>query len=194
MARQGIPLHHRDPRPAPHRSPPGPPSHGGMSNRAAEADDYAVGSADDYNWDEDRYGYPEATSYGREFERPRSGYRPRPRFAADPTEYQPRNVGSYGPRASAGAHARRGPKGYVRPDTRIHEDICDQLFLAGDIDASDVDVAVSGGSVTLSGSVPERRMKHRIEDICEAAAPNGEIDNRIRVIRGGNGDSTGSPA
>lgn len=182
MARQGIPLHHRDARPAmaPHRSPFDLPARRGGPRRAAEADDYTSGIGDEYDWDEDRYGYPEATSYGREFERRHRGYAPQPRFAADPDEYRPRNVGARGI-VSEGPYAGRGPKGYQRPDARVHEDICDQLFMAGDIDASDVDVVVSGGAVTLSGSVPERRMKHRIEDICETAAPGGDIDNRIRV-------------
>lgn len=53
----------------------------------------------------------------------------------------------------------KGPKGYKRSDERIREDVCDHLS-AGWIDASDIEVSVSEGEVTLSGTVTERRMKH----------------------------------
>lgn len=80
---------------------------------------------------------------------------------------------------------RRGPKNYRRSDDRIREDICDELIAAMHLDASDVSVDVADATVTLQGIVPERRMKHAIEDIAAGCRGVREVDNRIRVVRGG---------
>jgi osmotically-inducible protein OsmY len=79
-------------------------------------------------------------------------------------------------------------------DERIREEIRAQLAqpfgrfdsseLADDrLVASDVTVTVDGGKVTLEGTVPERRMKHYIEDLVDACPGVQDIDNRIRVGR-----------
>jgi hypothetical protein len=52
------------------------------------------------------------------------------------------------------------------------------------IDASDVSIDVKEGKVTLEGTVPERRMKHRIEDMVDDCMGVQDIDNRIRVSPG----------
>jgi hypothetical protein len=52
---------------------------------------------------------------------------------------------------------------------------------ADHIDSSDVSVSVSSGKVTLEGTVPERYMKHAIEDLVDACPGVQDIDNRIRV-------------
>ena len=75
----------------------------------------------------------------------------------------------------------RGPKGYVRSDERIREDICDELMQMTDLDSSDVDVAVREGEVVLAGTVPDRSMKYRIEQIADRCAGVVEIANQIRV-------------
>jgi osmotically-inducible protein OsmY len=77
----------------------------------------------------------------------------------------------------------RGPKGYVRSDERIREDICDELMQMADIDSSDVEVAVREGEVVLRGTVPDRSMKYRIEQIADRCAGVVEIENQIRVRR-----------
>ncbi len=84
-----------------------------------------------------------------------------------------------------------GPKGYRLSDERIREEICERLSqpfgeIEGDelssmLDASDVTVSVAGGLVTLEGTVPERRMKHYIEDLVDACPGVQDIENRIRV-------------
>jgi osmotically-inducible protein OsmY len=53
------------------------------------------------------------------------------------------------------------------------------------LDASEVTVDVREGDVTLEGIVPERRMKHTIEDIAAAIRGVFDVVNRIRVVRGG---------
>jgi hypothetical protein len=49
------------------------------------------------------------------------------------------------------------------------------------IDAGDVTIEVQTGKVSLEGTVPERRMKHVIEDIVDACPGVQDIDNRLRV-------------
>jgi hypothetical protein len=83
------------------------------------------------------------------------------------------------------AQQRQGPKGYRRADDRIREDICESLIAATHLDASDVSVDVKAGVVVLEGIVPERRMKHAIEDITASCRGVTDVQNRIRVVRGG---------
>jgi hypothetical protein len=78
---------------------------------------------------------------------------------------------------------RRGPKGYQRSDERIREDLSDRLMQSMHIDSSEVSVEVANGKVTLEGTVPERRMKHAIEDLAESCGGVQDVDNRIRVQR-----------
>ncbi len=84
---------------------------------------------------------------------------------------------------AAGPRRFTGPKGYQRSDERIREDICEALMQERDIDSGDVSVAVREAHVELTGSVPERRMKHAIEDLADACPGVREVDNRIRVQR-----------
>ena len=60
------------------------------------------------------------------------------------------------------------------------------------IDSSDVEVEVSGGKVTLQGTVPDRRMKHAIEDMAGACSGVSDVENRVRVAQGGAQEATGS--
>lgn len=77
----------------------------------------------------------------------------------------------------------RGPKGYVRSDARIYEDVCELLAWSGEVDASDIEVAVESGEVTLTGSVPERRMKMMAEMMIDGVSGVVDIHNRVRVVR-----------
>ncbi len=74
-----------------------------------------------------------------------------------------------------------GPKGYRRSDERIREDLCERLWRDDHADVSEVSVDVKDGTVTLQGTVRERRMKHRIEDIAAACPGVRDVENRIRV-------------
>jgi hypothetical protein len=76
-----------------------------------------------------------------------------------------------------------GPKGYKRSDERIREDVCDVLMQMSDLDSSDVEVAVREGEVVLTGTVPDRSMKYRIEQVADRCAGIVDITNQIRVKR-----------
>jgi len=75
----------------------------------------------------------------------------------------------------------RGPKNYQRSDERIKEDINDRLSDDWFIDASEIDVTVTNGEVTLTGTVDDRSTKRRAEDIAEAVSGVKHVENRLRV-------------
>jgi hypothetical protein len=80
----------------------------------------------------------------------------------------------------------RGPKGYQRSDNRILEDVCDRLTYS-DVDAENIEVTVTGGEVTLAGSVNNRWDKRRAEDVAEEVSGVRDVHNNIRVSRGDRG-------
>lgn len=84
-----------------------------------------------------------------------------------------------------GGHRGTGPQGYVRSDERIREDVCERLTLHDAVDASHIEVDVSGGVVTLGGDVPERYMKHLAEDTVAETIGVRDITNTLRVRAGG---------
>ncbi|MBU9194156.1 BON domain-containing protein [Burkholderia gladioli] len=85
-------------------------------------------------------------------------------------------------RATASRRRRAGPR-VTRDPTRIREEICERLALAGDLELDQLEVAVDERVATLNGSVPARWMKHRAEDIAAAVAWVIDVDNRLRVAR-----------
>jgi osmotically-inducible protein OsmY len=78
-------------------------------------------------------------------------------------------------------HRGRGPKGYVRSDERIREDVCDRLSDDPMVDASEVEVAVAGGEVTLAGTVNSREERRRAEDCAERVSGVSHVQNNLRV-------------
>jgi hypothetical protein len=77
----------------------------------------------------------------------------------------------------------KAPKGYTRSDDRIREDICERL-MTSPYDASDVEITVSRGEVTLTGTVPSRADKWGIEDVADTILGVHDVHNQIRVNRG----------
>lgn len=80
-----------------------------------------------------------------------------------------------------GRFTGRGPRGYVRSDERIWEEINERLEEDGEIDASEISVRVSGGEVTLEGIVEDRRTKRLAEDLTESVRGVADVHNRLRV-------------
>jgi hypothetical protein len=78
--------------------------------------------------------------------------------------------------------AGRGPRGYRRSDERIREEVCERLTDAFDVDASEVDVQVENGEVTLGGSVTSRHAKRRVEDIADAIHGVADVHNQLRIV------------
>jgi hypothetical protein len=78
-------------------------------------------------------------------------------------------------------HRGRGPKGYTRSDERIKEDINDRLTDDHHVDASDIEVDVKNGEVTLTGTVDSRFTKRRAEDIADSVTGVKDVENRIKI-------------
>ncbi|WP_368563851.1 BON domain-containing protein [Pseudoxanthomonas sp. UTMC 1351] len=99
------------------------------------------------------------------------------------TEYQNRGErfgqGSY---STQGRYQGRGPRNYTRSDERITEELNERLTDDADIDAGDITVRVSNGMVTLEGTVEDRWMKHRAEDIADSCSGVKDVTNSIRVV------------
>lgn len=74
-----------------------------------------------------------------------------------------------------------GPKGYRRSDERIREDISERLEDHPEIDATNIEIQVREGEVTLTGSVDNRRSKRLAEDVAEQCRGVKDVHNQIRV-------------
>lgn len=79
------------------------------------------------------------------------------------------------------SHRGRGPKGYTRSDERIKEDVNDRLTDDPHIDASDIEVDVKNGEVTLTGTVENRFAKRHAEDLAERISGVRDVENRIKI-------------
>jgi osmotically-inducible protein OsmY len=75
-----------------------------------------------------------------------------------------------------------GPKGYRRSDESIEEDVARVLTEDPYIDASDIDVNVTDGVVTLSGLVKNRHLKRRAEDCIFAIRGIRDIQNNLQAL------------
>lgn len=90
----------------------------------------------------------------------------------------------YTPVSRPGGHSGKGPRGYVRSDERIREDVSDRLSWDDQVDASDITVTVSEGEVTLEGTVPDRMSKRRAEDVSEDVMGVKDVHNRLKASKG----------
>lgn len=77
----------------------------------------------------------------------------------------------------------KGPKGYKRTDDRIKEDVCEALHDARSVDASDIDVEVKEGTITLKGTVETREAKREAERCIEDLRGVVDVRNEIQVKR-----------
>lgn len=93
--------------------------------------------------------------------------------------------GTYGTREtenwpSEGKFVGKGPKNFRRSDERIREDVCQRLTDHPAVDASEIEVTVQDGEVTLIGSVEDRRMKRLAEDVAGEVPGVRDVHNQIR--------------
>jgi hypothetical protein len=81
----------------------------------------------------------------------------------------------------------RGPRGYQRSDERIAEEVIARLTDDPELDASGIELSVTGGEVTLSGTVASRRDRRRAEDLVEGVRGVSYVQNNIRLAGAGFG-------
>jgi hypothetical protein len=139
------------------------------------------------------YGYGPVRGYdggyGLEPARPRwseRGNEDRPRWREEPSWMGRLGDGIrrfFTGTEARGPHAGRGPKGYRRSDERIREDVCDRIATWGWVDASDVEVHVADGEVTLTGTVRDRRDKRLLEEMADTVPGVHDVHNQVRVRR-----------
>ena len=91
-------------------------------------------------------------------------------------------------RRAAGTYRGVGPRGYRRSPERIYEDICDRLTENPFIDASDIEVAISGSEVTLTGAVDSVIALRQAEEIADEVAGVSHVHNRLSVRPGSPGE------
>jgi osmotically-inducible protein OsmY len=90
----------------------------------------------------------------------------------------------------------RGPRNYTRSGDRIREDVNDRLTDDWRVDASDIEVTLTGTEVTLAGTVSNRDQRRRAEDIAESVSGVTHVQNNLRVKQqnqswSGSGTSSG---
>jgi hypothetical protein len=129
------------------------------------------------DWEQGGRGGPAATSG------------PSPLSSRGADDRQPRRPG--GGAAPAPDHRGRGPRGYRRSDERILEDVSDRLTEDPRVDASEIQVQVQGGEVTLTGTVDSREARRRAEDVAEGASGVTYVMNNLRVRQPGGSGATG---
>lgn len=95
--------------------------------------------------------------------------------------HHPEGLHLVGDELSQVSHYGKGPKGYVRSDRLIHEDVCEALKAHGRIDATDIYVTVDKGIVFLRGEIQDRSMK-RLAGLCVESVP-GVVDifNELKI-------------
>lgn len=84
-------------------------------------------------------------------------------------------------RNDEGGFRGRGPRGYERSSERIYEDVCEGLTDDDATDASQIEVDVDNGIVTLRGIVPDREHKKRAEEIAERASGVRDVRNQLEL-------------
>ena len=84
-----------------------------------------------------------------------------------------------------GPYVGLGPRGYLRPDERILEDICDQLTRRGDVDPRRVLVTVRNGEVTLEGTVDSLETRRIVDEIASLCSGVTQVNDRLRAERPG---------
>lgn len=83
--------------------------------------------------------------------------------------------------ATAENNVGKGPKGYKRKDSTIHDEACEVLFWSPEVDASEVEVEVKDGVVYLRGLVDSRHAKRQAERILEHLPGVEDVQNYLSI-------------
>lgn len=80
-----------------------------------------------------------------------------------------------------GSFAGVAPIGFKRTDERLLELVAERLTEDHWIDASRITVDVSKGEVTVTGLVPDRETKYRVEEVIDRIFGVTDVVNRLKV-------------
>jgi hypothetical protein len=161
---------------------------GGYEGRPGEHDPSWRGRDEDHDfWGRDRHARRGIGERIGEFlgTRPSDASIPPPPERLERGGPQPRRVPHYSEAGLwnrvKGVFTGKGPKNYVRSDERIREDVCEQLCYHPYVDASDVEVMVTNGEVTLTGTVDDRDAKRLAEDVAVDVRGVVDVHNQLRL-------------
>lgn len=130
------------------------------------------------------YGRDYGRNYGRDFGRNYEGDYGRDYNWDYGSDFESDYGTTYGTSTwNRGRYSGVGPRGYRRSDDRIEEDVNDRLTWHGEIDATDIQVDVNDGNVTLKGTVNSRYEKRMAENIVENISGVWDVQNNLRVNR-----------
>ncbi len=110
----------------------------------------------------------------------RSQYGMGSNYYGDNFDHSSRGYGLMGP-GDAG-FSGVGPKGYKKSDERLHEEACEASFRNPWVDASEIDVKVVDGVITVSGTVNGREEKREAESCMENISGVVDIRNELRLL------------
>jgi uncharacterized protein (DUF927 family) len=79
-------------------------------------------------------------------------------------------------------HFGKGPKGYQRSSERIREEACEALTHSPHVDASDIEINVEDGIVTLTGTVESRRVKKEAERVVDTVLGVEDVVNLLKMV------------
>lgn len=97
------------------------------------------------------------------------------------------NLGGLEQRQGSSQFSRTIPRGegeskhHHRKDGWVREDVKNALYNLAEIDATEIEVAVNDGVVTLSGKVENRLSKHLAEKAAENCVGVLEVKNNLRI-------------
>lgn len=92
-----------------------------------------------------------------------------------------RGYRSGGMSGQQGRYSGMGPQGYQRSDDRIREEINDRLTWHSEINATNIQVMVKSGEVTLEGQVEDRWQKRQAEDLADDVMGVKNVQNNLKV-------------
>ena len=75
----------------------------------------------------------------------------------------------------------KGPKGWIRSDEHIADEVNASLARHEAVDASDLEINVVGGVVTLRGTVADTRQKRLAESVVECVSGVRDVQSEIQV-------------
>lgn len=159
--------------------------YGPMEQIAAEPYGSPYAQGPDY----EPYQVDRGPRYG--FNRYGSPYAPGPRYGVGSREHRwgwdaDRYGSPYAPGPGYdgeenGPYAGIGPRGYKRSDQRIYEDVCDRLMQHGAINASNIEISIKDGEVTLTGNVDSLWTKRAAEDTAYSVLGVEDVHDELRI-------------
>lgn len=155
------------------------------SDRGDRAGDYRAGDYGRGRWEEGRIGMSQGYGY-EDSDRPsveRRSYEPDPRGYGTREQNRYGGIGYGEGRRGSASHRGKGPKGFEFSDDRVRERVCEALSDDHNIDATNIEVSVHKGEVTLTGTVDDRETKRMAEDCVLQCSGVRDVHNQLRVHR-----------